>query len=183
MKIGGVVVSGPAEEILVLPRPMAQDIVIRAKAVMDTSDFDRLVPEPKPKAQMVKGGKWEERLDDPDYVAALAKHGELRFAYMVLKSLEPSEIEWETVNMGKPSTWTNWQEEMRSAGFSQTELNRIVACVAAANALDESKLQAARDSFLRGLAKASEELSGRDIAPETMPSGELANDSVSDHQE
>ena len=47
MKIGGVEIKGPHEELLILPRP-DENIIIRAKAVMDMDVFDKLCPEPKP---------------------------------------------------------------------------------------------------------------------------------------
>ncbi len=172
MKVGGVEVKGPAEEILVLLRPTAEDIVFRAKAVMDTSNFDRLVPEPKAKSRLVAGGEWKEHLDDPEYLKAMVLYGELRFNFLVLASLEPSNIEWEIVEMDKPSTWSKWSDELSATGLSQTEINRVIACVSAANSLDETKLEAARQSFLRGLAKASEKSSGQSTEPPTTQSGD-----------
>ena len=182
MKINGVEVKGPAEEVLVLPRPTAEDIVFRAVAVNDMTEFEARCPDPKPKAMLVAGG-WKEHLDDPNYVKALQEHGVLRFAWILLKSLEPSNIEWDTVEADKPSTWHNWETDLKSAGLSQTEVNHVVNCVASANALNEQKLEAARQSFLRGLAKASENSSFPSSAPVATPSGEPASDSGSDPQE
>ena len=175
MKVGGVEVKGPAEEVLVLLRPTAEDIVFRAQAVMDTTEFDRLVPEPKAKSRLVGGEGWKEHLDDPNYIKAMVLYGELRFAFLVLASLEPSKIEWDTVEMDTPSTWCNWSKELSDAGLSQTEINRVIGCVSAANALDEAKLEAARQSFLRGLAKASEKSSGQDSEAQTTQSGDPVN--------
>lgn len=174
MKINGVKVSGPAEEVLVLPRPTAEDIVFRAKAVMEFSEFDNRCPFPKPQKKLVAGG-WKESLDDPEYQRAVNEHGNLRFAWLILKSLEPSNIEWDTVNMGQPSTWGNWQKDLANAGLTVTEINRVVNCVCSANSLDEQKLEAARQLFLRGLAKASEEQSCQNSAPQNTQSGEPAN--------
>ena len=174
MKIGGVEVRGPSEEVLVLPRPMGEDIVFRAKACMDIDEFDKIVPEPKPTARLEKGG-WKENFDDPAYQEAVKKHGQLRFAYMILKTLEPSEIEWSTVKMDQPSTWLSWETELIDAGLSRTEVNRVINCVSAANSLDDAKLEAARESFLRGLAAASDTSTGPSTAPQTTASGEPAN--------
>jgi len=182
MKIRGVKVSGPAKEYLVLPRPGQENIVFIAEAIMDMDEFERLVPDPKPKTRLEKGG-WKEVFDDPQYLESIKKRAELRFAYMIIKSLGPSEIEWETVKEDQPSTWLGWKDEMLKAGFNQTEINRITNCVAAANCLDEAKLEAARESFLRGLEKASAKSIGPITDPQNTPSGEPVNDSEPDHQE
>lgn len=183
MRINGVEVKGPAEEVLVLPRPTAEDLVFRAIAVNDMSEFENRCPLPKPKAKLVAGGEWKKALDDPDYKQALVDHGNLRFAWMMLKSLEPSNIEWDTVKMDSPSTWTNWQQDFKNAGLSSTEIDHVANCVASANALNEQKLEAARANFLAGLARASEKSSSQNSEPETTPSGEPASDSESDPQE
>jgi len=175
MKINGVEVSGPSEEVLVLPRLDGNDLVFRAQAVMSTEEFQKKVPEPKPNARLVAGGKWEKSLDDPAFQEAARKYGELRYAYYVLKSLEPSNIEWDTVDLDKPSTWANWSEDLRNAGLNETEVNRVSLCVARANSLDETKLEAARESFLRGLVRASEKSSGLSSELKSTPSGEGAN--------
>lgn len=182
MKINGVEVKGPAEEILVLPRPTSEDLVFRAVAVQDTSQFDVLCPPPKPKARLQAGG-WKEAIDDPAYIEAMVKHGQLRFAWMLLKSLQPSNIEWDTVKPEQPSTWLNWEADLKAGGLSQTEVNHVVNCVASANALNEQKLEAARQNFLRGLAKASEKSSYPSSVPASTQSGEAASDLASDLQE
>jgi len=43
---------------------------------------------------------------------------------------------------------------MREAGFSVSELNRITNAALQANALDEEKIEAARQVFLRGPVEA-----------------------------
>lgn len=175
MKIGGVEIKGPAEQILVLPRLEGDDIVIRARAVMDMDTFDVLCPEPKPPGIRTKEG-WKRNDKDKGFQQRQQEHNELRFAYMILQSLVPSEIEWENVDLDKPETWDNWQEELRGVGISQTELNRIAICVMQANALDEDKLKEAREVFLLGEAPMPQEFSGPDTEPENTQSGEPASE-------
>jgi len=148
MRIGGVDVT-PCEETLVLPRPDGQDIPIKAKAVAINKEFDKMVPMPVPPMIQKKGGKFPD-LNDKDYKIALERRGEQRFAYMVIRSLEPSNIEWQEVHPEKPGTWIKWQDELMAAGLSEVECNRIVNAVMAANALDEEKIEAARRAFLLG---------------------------------
>lgn len=175
MKINGVEVNGPAEEVLVLPRANG-DIVFRARAVLDMKPFEALVPEAKMPQRLEKGG-FKSNPDDPGYVAQVKRREELRFAYMCIKSLEPSNIEWSRVDIDEPGTWTEWEKELQEAGFSAIEINRIAVCVMGANALDEAKLKRARDVFLLGQGTPQAKSSGQDTEPQNMPSGEPVNDS------
>ena len=176
MKIGGVELKGPSEQVLVLPRPLGEDIIIRCKAVLEMDQFTAMCPEPKAKPVLMKGG-FKPNDKDPGYLALQAKHSENRFAYIALKSMEPSEIEWETVNMGDPSTWLNWETELRAASVSSIEINRIVMCIMQANALDEAKLEEARASFLLGIAEGPVKSCGLPTEPQSTSSGEPVKDS------
>lgn len=176
LKIGGQVVDGPSEEILILPRSNG-DLVITARAVLSMEDFDRYVNEPKPKRAWVKGKGNIDLTDEPQFQKEMESYGEKRFAFMAIKSLEPSDIEWETVDVHKPETWTDWTKELKNAGLSEFEVNRIVVCIMQANALDEKKLKEARETFLRGLEEAVERSSGHQDEPSNTPSGQPASDS------
>jgi hypothetical protein len=174
MKIGGVIVDGPSEEVLVLPRPTSPggDIVIRCRAVLDMTHFHNMCPEPKAKPMLVKGG-FKPNEKDPGYLEQSKQYAQLRFAYIALKSLEPSDIEWEKVIMDQPNTWAKWEGELKEAGLSAIEINRVVACIMQANSLDEDKLEKARESFLLGMAEVpTEKSSGQDTEPPSTPSGE-----------
>jgi len=174
MKIGGLEVNGPTEEVLVLPR-LGDNIVIRCQAVLDMEPFVAMCPEPKAKALLVAGG-WKKNDKDPGYLEQCEEHSTMRFAYIAIKSLEPSNIEWDTVVEDKPSTWSLWDSELRDAGLSSIEINRVIMCIMSANCLDESKLEKARESFLLGLAEAPEKSSGPDSEPPSTPSGEPASE-------
>ena len=67
-----------------------------------------------------------------------------------MNTLKPSEIEWDTVDPSNPATWTNWEKELLDSNLSQVEVNRVLGLCLEANALDDSKLQKAREVFLRG---------------------------------
>ena len=158
MKIGGIEVKGPNEVLLVLPRGDDQ-IVIRARAVLDMAEFEELCPEPKPPGRQTKDG-YVQDVDDPGYKQQMENHNERQLGYLVVKSLEPSEIEWDLVDINKPGSYTKWQEDFQAAGLSTIEVNRIMQACMEANALDESKLEAARQVFLRGQRQVPSESSG-----------------------
>jgi hypothetical protein len=148
MKIGGITVA-PCEELLVLPRTDGDDIPIRAIAVAIDDEFDKLAPEPIAPMIQAKGGNQAD-LKDKNYLAAVVRRGEQRFAFLLIKSLEPSNIEWEKVKLDEPRTWPKWQEELWEAGLSSVETGRIITLVMAANSLDDAKIEEARKSFLLG---------------------------------
>jgi hypothetical protein len=176
MRIGGVEVKGPNEELLVLPR-QDQDIIIRAKAVLDMETFDKLCPEPKPPGKRTKDG-WVPNPEDQGYKTILEVYQNKRLAYLILQSLEPSNIEWDTVVIDNPSTWSNYLIDLKNAGLSTIEVNRIITCVMQANSLDEKKLGEARKVFLRGQAQDQNASSGLTSEPASTPSGAPANASV-----
>jgi len=148
MKIGGRVITR-AEEVLVLPRPENEDIIIRAQAVSTSEEFDALCPMPIPPSIRTKSGKKDD-LKDESYLKSIERRDNLRWDYMVLRSLEPSKIEWETVDLDKPNTWPNWKKELLDAGLSDIEVGHIQNAVMSACSLDEDKLKEARESFLLG---------------------------------
>lgn len=149
MKIAGQTVGGPNKVTLVLPREATDDIIFTAIGLTDLTEVDSLIQEPKPPAKQVKGGVEYDR-SDPNFKLQMAEYNVKKMAWIVLKSLEPSDIEWSTVNLDKPSTWSNYLDELKEAGFSEVEVNRITNIVMQANALDDAKLDAARQSFLSG---------------------------------
>lgn len=174
MKVGGVEVT-KCEEVLVLPRIHGADLVFKAQAVPSMEYFDDICPKPTPGKRLVKGGQKEDHITD-SFVKELEEWGKRRYAYICVKSLEPSEIEWDKVDLEKPSTWNGWMDEMREAGLSDTEINRVQTLVLDANALNESKLKAARDSFLRGQGADTAESSGLRTTPGNSQSGKPAKD-------
>ena len=147
MRISGVEVTS-SEALLVLPRDKG-DIPIRAVAVAIADEFDEKCPMPVAPMLQTKDGNKPDH-NDKDFKAALSRRADMRFALMIVRSLEPSNIDWDEVNVDMPATWLKWQDEMLAAGLSEIECNRVVGLVLEANALDEAKIKAARDNFLLG---------------------------------
>lgn len=148
MRYKGKTYSGPNVEVLVLPRK-DEDFVIKARAVLDVSEFDKLVPPLKPPMIQRPGKRPEPDFTDKDYRLANAGR-DLKFAdYFTLKSLEATEdLEWDTVDMGNPDTWGNWKKELEQAGFAPREIIRIIELVNSVNALDDKKFEEAKARFL-----------------------------------
>lgn len=151
MKIGGREVKSVAEEVLVLPR-LDEDIVFKAQAIKNMDIFEKLCPEPKAPGVRTKEGFRPDE-NDEGYLALMDKHAEQRLAFIVIKSLEPSEIEWSNVIEDDPGTWKNWRTDFEEAGLSAIEIGRVVNCVMSANSLNEEKLEQARKAFLLGRAQ------------------------------
>lgn len=173
MKVGGVAVT-KCEEILVLPR-ISGDLVFKAVAVASMDPFNDVCPKPTPPMRLKKGGVREPHMSE-DFLKQVENWGERRYAYICVKSLEPSNIEWDNVDIKNPQTWTGWDKELQEAGLSDVELQRVQALVLDANSLNEAKLKEARESFLRGQGEEAETSSGPQTQPESSPSGRPAKD-------
>ena len=149
MKINGKKIEGPNEEIIVIPRK-DEDIVFRAKAVLNYEEFDKLCPTPIPPMIKKKGTDFPiPDIEDTNYQNKLATYATKRTSWMILKSLEATDgLSWDTIKMSDPDSWENFEKEMKDSGFSDIEINRIVIGVQTANCLNEEKLEEARKRFL-----------------------------------
>lgn len=179
MKIAGVELTEELrelnEDVLVLPRGKRQ-IVFTARALPDLDELDNLVPQPKPRKVFIKGKGWVLDEDNDDYKTSMSNYGKLRVAYFVIASLRPSEIEWDTVDESKPSTWVNWENDLKSNGFTQQECNLILQFCFEVNQLDEKKLEAARRNFLAGQALLADESLFPSTEQDSSQSGTPVND-------
>lgn len=176
MKIGGLDPKTlPNEEILVLPRG-DQQLVIRARGISDMDAFNALCPQPQAPVRFGPGGEKQANTEDAGYKATMAEYNKRHMAYLVVASLEPSNIEWDTVKLDVPGSWANWEDDLLKAGLNRIEVNRIGALAFEANALDENKLKKARELFLRGPQQDSAGSPGPNTAPATSPSGPPASE-------
>lgn len=173
MKLKGRAISGPNYAILVIPRPDG-DLVFKAQAIRDLTDFEKLCPDPKAPMKMVPGGRKIPDLQDADYLNEINTKAKKQSAYTVLESLKPSEIEWDTVDIQNPDTWLNWEEDLKNAGLNYVEIQRIMYLVLEANSLDEDKLEEARARFVQReaelrLSDSSSQNNGHRIMPIGVP--------------
>lgn len=173
MKIGGIDPKTLCNEcLLVLPRS-EQNLVFRARGLKDMDAFNAQCPQPKPPGKMTRDG-YVPLDNDPTYQQILGEWAKKRLGFIIINSLEPSQIEWDTVSLSDPRTWTNWEKDLREGGLSEVECSRVLALVMEANALDEAKLQKARETFLLGQVQKSEDTFGPASEQVSMPSGEPA---------
>jgi hypothetical protein len=150
VKIGGIdPATLPTVFTLVIPRGDTGRLVFQATGLKDMEKFKKLCPEPVPPIMQTKDGKVAD-VTDKDYVNDLTGYLKRRTAYYVVFSLEPSNIEWDTVDLESPGTWINWEVDLKKAGLSDVECGRVLSLVTEANCLDEAKLQKARLLFLAG---------------------------------
>lgn len=136
------------EEVLVLPRPDGP-IVLKFRALSDIDEFEKMVPDPKPPMGRNKEGKVAPDYEDANFKEAAKRKNDQSYNYMVLASLSATEdLEWDKVKMDQPATYHLWEEELKEAGFSQWEVQRIKASATSVNGLNEAKIAAAREAFL-----------------------------------
>jgi hypothetical protein len=150
MKLDGKKIEGPSISLVVIPRK-ERDLVFRAEAILDYSDFDKICPSPSPPEILRPGQAPSLDIEDKDYKEKINNWSKNKTSYMILKSLEATEnLEWETVDMSDPETWKNFRVEMTDAGLCPAEIGRIIATVIEANALSQTKIDEATARFLAG---------------------------------
>ena len=169
MKIGGREINSSCILTLVLPREDG-DIILKAEALQDFDEFDAMCPAPLAPKVLTKNGP-EDNLKDKSYREMMNHYNISRLAYIVIRSLEINDIEWDTVDIEERNTWLNYVEDFRGAGFSAIETGRIINLALEANSLDEAKVEQAREDFLRGQRAQAEKSSGLNTEPPSTPYG------------
>src|SRR5262245_7308950 len=107
MKIHGKSYDGPSEVVIVMPHG-DEDIIFKAKAVLNFEDFDKIVPIPKPPEIIKRGQGVISNFNDPGYKAAIVARGEQKLSWIMFQSLSATEgLEWDNVDPDNPSTWIN----------------------------------------------------------------------------
>jgi hypothetical protein len=165
VKIQGKTFSGPDTIPVVIPRSDG-DVVFKAQAVLDFSDFDALCPVPEPPGVIKPGNVRTKDPEDADYLEAMDVWAIKRTNWMILKSLDATEgLEWETVDKSDPETWDNFRTEMQNSGFTIVEVGRIIATVTEACGLNQDKIDEATERFLAAQAAEAAGESSLKIAP------------------
>lgn len=150
MKLKGIKLVAPA------PTPIAiqhgQETVVllcRVLTKVDWDKHDKLNPSPEPIKLNIPGGGIKLDTDSEEYKKAVDVNIDKRLAYMVIASLDSNEdIQFETVNLDDSSTWTNYRDEMREAGFTDAMIGNLVNQCINVNTFDPKLIEAAKQSFL-----------------------------------
>lgn len=150
MKIGTRSLQGPREDVLVLPRQGEEDIVFKARAVLDFSDFEKLCPPPQMRKILYRGEQVaRENPEDPEYKAEVVLWSLNRQHWLILKSLEVTDgLTWETIDPANPQTWGNYLTELQAANFTTQEITLIRNLAIAVNYISQDRLDEARKRFL-----------------------------------
>jgi len=149
MKIAGMTIDGPAVETVVIPRG-EQDIVFKAKAILDYKDFEAMCPVPQPPEIVKPGGITYKNVEDKKYQEAVGLWAQKKTDWMILKSLSMTEgLEWDTVKMDDPDTWANWKDELNSV-FTDGEVAALINTVFDVCGLNQKKIEEATKRFLAG---------------------------------
>jgi hypothetical protein len=151
MKINGKDIKGPQMEVVVIPRG-DEEIVIKAQAIMDYSDHEKINPQPLPPSKLLPGGETQQLVEDPGYLKKLSDWAQQKTDWMIIKSLSATEgLTWDTVKADDPTTWSNYRKEL-DATFTPAELGKILEVVMSACGLNQSKIEEATKRFLAGQA-------------------------------
>lgn len=134
---------------LVLTGGREYPLAFYAKGLESFDEFEAMVPKPDVKKYgMFTAQGWVPDPHAPAYIDQCNEYMQLRWAYTIIKTLEPSNIEWSTVDPRKPETWKNVHEELK-ATLGHYERGLVIALVEEANVMDEAKLEENRNSFFQ----------------------------------
>jgi hypothetical protein len=151
MKLNGRVINKPNIVTIVIPRQNDDDLIFRAQPVLDFTEFEAVCPKPEPTVRIMPGGKRQLDTNNVDYQKLVEQWAERKYSWMILKSLQATEgLEWDTVDMADPETWSNYIKEMYDSFMTDKEITDVCRAAIAANGLDQEKIDSATESFLAG---------------------------------
>jgi hypothetical protein len=150
MKINGAKLSGVNTKVVVFPR-QDKDIVFKVSAVLNYEDFDKIFPMPTAPTMVRPGGEKSQDVEDPEFKKAQNTWASARGSWMAIQSMLATEgLEFETVDLGDPTTWLNWAKEFIESGFTTAEISRLLSAITEVNGLNEEAIEAATKRFLAG---------------------------------
>lgn len=158
MKVNGEKIEGTNRIEVFVPRGDDGDgHLFIVEAVKNLDEFNNRCPEPKPPFITRPGKAPAPDFNNPTYLRALETHNKKRLGFFIVWSLKATPgLEWESVTEDNPETWSNYEQELLEAGFTQLEVNYLITKIMAVNTLDEGHIKAARERFLAMKAQADQ---------------------------
>lgn len=135
MKLSGIKVDAKYIKEITFYRDETE-FVFKLEAVSDYRDFEKDHPQPEPPVITKSGNITYKNVKDPDYIEIQKEWDEWRIHWLVLNTIK--EIEWDTVT-SDPSTFENWTNDLKEAGFSIFEVQRLQSEILIVNGLMEPK--------------------------------------------
>lgn len=147
MKLAGVEIDATYKKQIVFKRSK-QDLVFKLVAVSDYEDFEKVCKTPEA-PWITKRGEEEavRSLDDPEYTKAMEDWAGKKYSWMCLKTLEPSEITWDSVDLSDSETYVNWTDDLLKAGFAEGEVIRLQREIATVNGLTAEAISETEADF------------------------------------
>lgn len=148
MLLNGQTLYKPNTRLLVIPRDCGN--IAFTFGPVDYETFDKVCARPSaPRIMRAGESTYSDNLNDPKYLEELREWSLKRFMYMVISSLSfTKELQFETVDISDPQTYSNLDSELKSAGFVEAEIARIYKTAIEANGLDDEAIEKAKQDFL-----------------------------------
>lgn len=186
MKIQGITLTKLNEVVLVFERngitengQKPDDIVFRLNPVDSYDTFLKLCPEPQPGKKVLPGGVVEMDTEAESYVKARAEWLTRQINFTLIMSLMGTPgLEWEIVDLEKPSTWEKVVEELQQCCYDG-EIMALYQASTEVNNVTDASLNKARERFLAGERQRVKNLSSLISEQPSTESGAPANDSES----
>jgi len=158
MKIKGEKIHQVFKKTIVIPDPETGEpvMVFVAQACNFSEDLEKIIKEPQP-PYFRKAGQTQavKEVDNPQYLEEMKEYEEVRFAYMILRTLEATpDLEWETIDMADPTTYKNYRIELQEAGLTDSMINLLILKILGVHNISPERIDEATQRFLSGQAQA-----------------------------
>lgn len=130
MKIGGEEIQAKYRSELTIHRPETEELPERnyqfVLEAADISEFEKRFPDPEPPTKTVKGEQLPD-FENEEYNERLQERITHRMHWIIIKTMAPSNIEWDSVKEEDPDTYELWEKDLLNAGFTRAEVNRLTS--------------------------------------------------------
>lgn len=156
MKLNGKTLTAPKPKHAVIVREEGNHVFV-CGPVLDYVRFEQICPEPTAPIVAPVGKPPYKDLTDRKYLAKIEARAEAKVNWIYLQSLSHTPgLEWETVVENDPTTWGNWEKELKGL-LTEQEIMTIKVAVTEANMTSEETQRAALDAFFRQAEAASQD--------------------------